>query len=100
MSGTVEPTTDQVLTAIKAETPFSPLRCPQCNRLPIYELDSVLAQARLVNHGPDDEHPQLQWEGTTDIDWDSQCPVLDGEKHVTLGCGGHEWQARKTGEVP
>jgi|GEM_PF-1702425 hypothetical protein len=100
MSAGLKPSTAAALDALKAEKPFSPLRCPTCNRLPQWELDTVQATARLVNHGPNDENPHLQWEGTTDIEWDTQVAVQDEKGLLTLGCGDHEWKARKTGEIP
>ena len=63
-------------------------QCPKC-RLPARgTLEKVLAIAALSDIETDGT---CEYEGTTEILWDTQKTVIDGEK-ITLVCrNGHEW---------
>lgn len=69
---------------------FTPAKCPTCGEPPEATLETLIGFARLVVH----EDGQAEYEGTTDIVWDSQMTVTDEDGRVTLACfERHEWQA-------
>ena len=69
---------------------FDPLHCPQCGGLPVGTLEQVTGMARL--HFAEDG--AAEYDGWTEIFWDGQMTVRDGEGRVTLFCAeSHSWQA-------
>lgn len=71
---------------------FSPACCPQCGQLPhvIYEEVTVRAFISLNEQG------FMDYDGESDVIWDSQQPAYNKDKTVELECGNcvTHWEAQ------
>lgn len=74
---------------------FDPWKCPECDQAAAGTVEVIYGVALLVFT----EDGNAEYEGQTDIDWDSQTTVLGVDGRATLECpSGHRWQAAaKTG---
>ena len=72
---------------------FDPWKCPQCDKPAEGMLEMVLGIAGLML----DTEGSAEYDGGTDVRWDSQTPVRNQEGRVTLECQeGHQWSAEFT----
>jgi hypothetical protein len=71
---------------------FSPHTCPTCGEVTKGTVETVEGIALLDF----DEDGDADWEGTTEISWDTQKTITEEDGIVTLVCdNGHSWQATK-----
>lgn len=64
---------------------FSEPKCPHCGKPVAGVLQTIQGKA-LVLDG--------EWQGETEVDWDSQQNTVDCTGKVTVNCeGGHEWKS-------
>jgi hypothetical protein len=71
---------------------FNPWRCPECGQAARGTIESVRGLALLAFDG----QGNAEYEGETELDWDSQVTVhdADSDELATLECpGGHQWFA-------
>ena len=72
---------------------FDPWKCPKCGRPTKGMLEMVFGIAGLMI----DTEGDAEYDGGTNVDWDSQVPVRDTNGRVTLECQeGHQWSAEFT----
>ena len=68
-------------------------KCPQCGQDAHATLETLQGKA-LLQRGDGDE---LEYEGTTEIFWDTQETVRNEVEEDCLMCAnGHEWYSRQT----
>lgn len=73
-------------------------KCPTCGEPPEGTLESLTGLALLSR--PDENSPELEYDGWTEIYWDEQKTVTDEAGKLTLICpNGHDWKSAVT-EVP
>ena len=76
---------------------FNPWKCPKCGQTAEGMLEKLFGVAGLIF----DPEGSADYDGGTNVDWNSQLPVRDGTGRVTLECSeGHQWQATPTEDVP
>jgi hypothetical protein len=69
---------------------FAPHKCPECGKEAKGTIETLQALAFLTFT---DEEGTAEYEGYTDVIWDTQQTVVKDGK-VTLQCpNGHEWEA-------
>ena len=74
---------------------FDPDKCPTCGEDPDSIIERVYGRARLGDRADD----KFDYDGDTDMAWDTQEPVRDEDDQVTLCCPSrHSWQATMTEE--
>lgn len=73
---------------------FEQPKCPQCGSWPKCTIEKVMGQALLCEPNLDGTSPEFEWEGSTDIWWDSQETVESADGCVNLICAkcSAEWQ--------
>jgi hypothetical protein len=65
-------------------------QCPECGKDPDGTIDTIQACAGVFKN----DDGSFDYEGYTNIYWDSQFTDTDDEGHVTLICKeGHTWQS-------
>jgi hypothetical protein len=69
---------------MKIKTP----KCPECREPPKGTLENVLGIAQLTDIGPDGS---CEYSGYTDIIWDTQRTLGEGDKMMLVCREGHEW---------
>jgi len=73
---------------MKIKTP----QCPKCGLSAKGTLETVFAIAQLTDIGTDGA---CEYQGTTEILWDTQKTVIDGEKTTLVCRNGHEWVSER-----
>ena len=69
---------------------FAPDKCPTCGEDPAGIIEQVYGRAWLGERADD----KFDYDGGTDMDWNSQEPARDEHDRVTLFCPArHTWQA-------
>lgn len=65
---------------------YKEVRCPKCSKGHIARRDIVSAEAHVEGVNPDGS---INWQGGSDIDWDSQRPADNPAEFVCLACNEH-----------
>jgi len=71
---------------------YTPARCSECGRLAYGTLERMDGIAVLAF----DDDGSAEYQGWTDVDWETQKTVRNKQGLVTLVCpSGHQWQAEE-----
>ena len=70
---------------------LTPDKCPVCGEDAAYMIEQVYGRAGLLR----EDDGNFEYDGGTDMDWNTQEPVRDDDETVTLHCPHrHSWQAK------
>lgn len=62
-------------------------KCPECGKELRGTVEEVTGVALVSDQGDGD----YQYDGETDMDWNTQVSVKDQKGRMLLNCGEHEW---------
>lgn len=75
---------------------FRPMICPQCHKIAHGTVELLKGVALMTPKKYPGQRTSFEYDGETEIDWDSQRTAVSPGFGVILTCNeGHEWPARQ-----
>jgi len=72
---------------------FRPIHCPECGQRATGTVENLSGVAQFL---PPDQNGEIEYDGYTEVNWDTQETVTDAKGRTNLTCpDGHEWFARE-----
>lgn len=74
---------------------FRPMICPQCHKMAYGTVELIRGVALMTPHKEPGKRTTFEYDGETQVDWDSQQTIGLGNEVLLTCLEGHEWHARQ-----